>query len=105
MDKRALISVLALRLDEACTARDWVAVARADRELAATLRGWSAVELSAAERQGLQTLRAAHERAAGICDEELQRVSGVLRQMLSHRDRWQAYAESAHWGALPGGLA
>lgn len=105
MDKRAVISVLAQRLDEACMARDWSAVERADRELAATLRGWRSAELSAAERQGLQVLRASHERAAGLCGEELQRVSGLLRQMLSHRDRWQAYAESAHWADLPGGLA
>lgn len=102
MDKRALISVLALRLDEAAQARDWAALARTDRELAAMLRGWNRAELSPAERQGLQTLRAAHERAAGLCDEELQRVSGLLRQMLSHRDRWHAYAESAHWAELPG---
>ncbi|HEY0955400.1 MAG TPA: hypothetical protein VGE36_11625 [Roseateles sp.] len=105
MDKRALISVLTLRLDEASKARDWDAVASTDRELAATLRGWSRAELSPGERQGLQTLRAAHERAASLCDEELQRVSGVLRQMLTQRDRWHAYAESAHWADLPGGLA
>lgn len=105
MDKRALISVLTLRLDEAVATRNWDGVADTDRELAAVLRGWRSAELSPGERLGLQTLRYAHDRAARLCDEELQRVSDVLRQMLSQRDRWQAYAESVHWADLPGGTA
>lgn len=83
----------ATRLRAATAARQWVAVARIDAEIAALLASFrSGCPLSSAERQAVEALAAVHGLAREACADEAARIGRRLAEMCTHRDGWMAYA-------------
>lgn len=88
-----ILAAMATRLRAATAARQWVAVARIDSEIATLLAGLQRTcPLSSGERQALEALAAVHQMSRDACAEEMARVERRLTEMCTHRDGWMAYA-------------
>lgn len=88
-----VLASAATRLRAATAARQWVAVARIDSEIAALLAELRAgCPLSSAERQAVEALSAVHRMARESCADEAARLERRLTEMYTHRDGWMAYA-------------
>ncbi len=99
MDKQARILALAQRLQQAGNRRDWQGLKRVDAEIAAQAAQWREGETwTLAERQALARLQAIHREASAQCSAEVEVLSQTLARINNQQSRWQAYAQSSHWG-------
>jgi hypothetical protein len=96
MDKQALLSGFALSVKDACAARDWDALAHANRRMSECLPLLSAQGgLHGAERAALEQLIAAHRHSVELCARELGYLDGKLDEICANKDGWLAYAANA----------
>lgn len=93
MDRRAQLSRWARRLAELASAGDWPAIAMFDRRLANELQLMSSQgPWNDTERSALDALRHVHETTRKRCQYEMDRLSGRMEAMRSHKSAWMAYA-------------
>lgn len=98
---RALVS-LAERLNDACLASDWTALAALDAELAVSLPVWAtAGRWTAPEQVAFARLRLGHRAALELCARHAGELAVRLNGMNTHKDGWLAYAADGNWEDLP----
>ncbi|MDY0747433.1 hypothetical protein SNE35_23215 [Paucibacter sp. R3-3] len=99
MDKASRINALAQRLQQAGARRDWQGIKRVDAEIAALAAQLAPPpDLSDAERQAVERLRAVHRQVAAQCGAEVKTLGQTLVRINSQQGRWQAYSQSNQWG-------
>jgi len=91
----------AARLNDACLASDWSALAEIDAQLAASLPQWVAAgHWTPAEQLALARLRLGHRAALELCARRSDELAVRLRGMNAHKDGWLAYAADSTWEDL-----
>lgn len=95
MNRHRAMTLLKDRLDDACLAADWEAVAAADRDIAAALPVWQAAgHWSSLEQVAFARLRQSHRAAFEFCTRTSDAMAVRLNDMNNHKDGWLAYAAS-----------
>jgi len=93
------IRLMAQRLQQASSRRDWQGIKRVDAEIAALATQLaSATGLGEPERQAIERLRAVHRQVAAQCGAEVRTLGQTLARINSQQSRWQAYSQSNQWG-------
>jgi len=92
MAKTRQILQVTQRLREGAQARDWEALARTSRDVAALLAPLAQDSLLPAERHALRELREVHQQAHDLCNSAAKDLQCVLAELRVHKDGWLAYA-------------
>jgi len=101
MNRHDALVAFAARLNDACLASDWAALAEIDAELAASLPRWVAAgRWTAAEQLAFARLRLGHRAALDLCARCSDELAVRLRGMNEHKDGWLAYAADSTWEDL-----
>lgn len=93
MDRRAAIDTLRDDLASAAGARDWDRLCTAVSALAPQLEALGAQgPWNAAEMRALSRLRASHELAATVCQQQQQQLVEKMTELQNNKAGWSAYA-------------
>ena len=101
MNRHDALVTFAARLNDACLASDWIALAEIDGQLAASLSQWLAAgRWTPAEQVAFARLRVGHRAAMELCARRSDELAVRLNGMNAHKDGWLAYAADGTWEDL-----